>query len=1052
MTEPTPPPAIKAAAVPSLDRYVRLERRLVLLAWLNDLFGFESNRDLLEHISDAREGFDATGRSYVSRHLESRGIDCRVAVTDLRRYDENLHRHLSAVNFPRPQRISLRYFQYLSVLYTEIFLDRFFSDRSALLSALNHFVKQRNSASLSSDTKFDQFTEKDLRKLALWMATGSGKTLIMHINYKQFLHHNCDALDNILLVTPNRGLSLQHLGEMHSSGIPCKMFDLDDGGLMYGEENVVQVIEITKFVEDKKSGGVSVPVEAFEGKNLLFVDEGHKGTGGDVWRHFRDAIGAGGFTFEYSATFGQALTASKHNALTAEYGKSIIFDYSYRYFHGDGFGKDFSILNLKGEIASEATNTLVMGNLLSFYEQHKFFSDQTSAIRSYNLAKPLWVFVGSTVNAVFVRGGRPQSDVLTVLQFIHRFLRDRLQSISIIDEIIRGQTGLFTPDGRDLFEDKLGYLRSISNSAESIYDHILVELFHTPSGGSLHLSEIKSSVGEIALKAGSPSRYFGLVYIGDTSMFKKLVQEDSAGIILEQDVISQSVFERIDDSDSPICILVGAKKFMEGWNSWRVSSMGLLNIGRSEGSEIIQLFGRGVRLKGLSLSLKRSSALRGTHPPDIRLLETLNIFAVRANYMAQFRAYLENEGIETERQVEWPLVIRPNKEFLEKGLVVPRVSEDRVFQEEEDLILQLDSRIEIEVDLAVRAEEFESRDSGVTGVTVRGGKRLNLSEFHLGMVDWERIYLELAEYRDQQSLYNLVILPQSLQSIFGGISYVLITDESVGNPKSFGEAHVIQDAVVSVLREYVDHYYRSHRERWYADRMTYKSIDADDSNFRNYVITASRNNLDLIREIESLLDQADDIYRKDRLKLPTIYFDRHLYQPLLVDHDRVKSSPIGLNRGERRFVEDLRQYCVDEKFGKLQKSEIYLLRNLSRGRGVGFFDGRGFYPDFILWIKSGNAQRIIFIEPHGMVHAKAYEHDSKARLHEALAQLSVVLRDRTKIQGVSLDSFVISATDFHDLKGRYGDGTWDLGRFAEAHIVFFERTLKYDYLDVILGY
>lgn len=69
--------------------------------------------------------------------------------------------------------------------------------------------------------------------------------------------------------------------------------------------------------------------------------------------------------------------------------------------------------------------------------------------------------------------------------------------------------------------------------------------------------------------------------------------------------------------------------------------MGLLNIGKKEGSQIIQLFGRGVRLKGKSLSLKRSAALEGAHPKHIRLLETLNIFAVRVNYMAQFRDYLE---------------------------------------------------------------------------------------------------------------------------------------------------------------------------------------------------------------------------------------------------------------------------------------------------------------------------------------------------------------------------------------------------------------------------
>ena len=77
--------------------------------------------------------------------------------------------------------------------------------------------------------------------------------------------------------------------------------------------------------------------------------------------------------------------------------------------------------------------------------------------------------------------------------------------------------------------------------------------------------------------------------------------------------------------------------------------MGLLNIGRSEGSQIIQLFGRGVRLKGRDMSLKGSSTANdGPHPKRIRLLETLNIFALRANYMAQFRDYLEGEGIGTD--------------------------------------------------------------------------------------------------------------------------------------------------------------------------------------------------------------------------------------------------------------------------------------------------------------------------------------------------------------------------------------------------------------------
>ena len=68
--------------------------------------------------------------------------------------------------------------------------------------------------------------------------------------------------------------------------------------------------------------------------------------------------------------------------------------------------------------------------------------------------------------------------------------------------------------------------------------------------------------------------------------------------------------------------------------------MGLMNVGKSEGSEIIQLFGRGVRLKGYGMTLKRSSQLPDVKKPDhIALLETLNIFGVRAQYMQQFKEY-----------------------------------------------------------------------------------------------------------------------------------------------------------------------------------------------------------------------------------------------------------------------------------------------------------------------------------------------------------------------------------------------------------------------------
>ena len=59
---------------------------------------------------------------------------------------------------------------------------------------------------------------------------------------------------------------------------------------------------------------------------------------------------------------------------------------------------------------------------------------------------------------------------------------------------------------------------------------------------------------------------------------------------------------------------------LKGWNSSRVSTMGLINVGRTEGSEIIQLFGRGVRLRGCDFCLKQTSTIaeaqtqRCSHP------------------------------------------------------------------------------------------------------------------------------------------------------------------------------------------------------------------------------------------------------------------------------------------------------------------------------------------------------------------------------------------------------------------------------------------------------
>lgn len=1032
--------------------YVKLEERLVLLAWLNSLLGYRSNKELLADIKDAGEGFDSDGRSFIYHRLVGRGHKLQIPLEELRRYDDNIRRHLAAINQGRAKPVTLKYFQYLALLYTEIFLDWRFNRPGELHRRLNAFVLARNTSKASGEPPDAPFTRDDLNKVAFWMATGSGKTLIMHINYHQFLHYNREPLDNILLITPHEGLTEQHMEEMAASNIPCKRFSLEESGLFLTDRNTVRVIEITKLVEEKRGGGVSVPVECFQGNNLIFVDEGHKGTGGQAWRKFRDALGETGFTFEYSATFGQALTAARDDELTAEYGKAIVFDYSYRYFYGDGFGKDFQILNLREEVSGEDTDTLLLGNLLSFYEQQRCFAEQAEALRPYNLEKPLWVFVGSSVNAVYTENKQKRSDVLTVARFLHRFLTNRKGwAVKTIEKIVQGKSGITDQDGKDLFAGRFAYLRSLVTDPQPIYQDVLAKVFLAPAGGALHICDIRGQEGELGLKVSGSGDYFGLIYIGDTGEFKNLVRQDDGGIVVEDDAISDSLFASINRPDTTINILIGAKKFIEGWNSWRVSNMGLLNIGRSEGSQIIQLFGRGVRLRGRDFSLKRSSALDGEHPQHLRLLETLNIFAVRANYMAQFREYLEREGVETEGYVEIPLAIRPNRDFMAKGLVVPELPADRSFTNECQILLAPDPAARVTVDMSLKVEAIRSQADGVVTASIRAGQERVIPRESLDLVDWQAVYLELLKFKEQKGFSNLVLRPESprrLLEVDEPRLYRLIANEAVVRPRSFEQVAMLQEAVLSILRKYLEKYYRVCQERWESRHMVYGLLRENHPNFQDYTVKIPRSERQLIAAVKQLIDEGQRIYEQETHELPNIHFDRHLYQPLLLDRsDRIKTTPPGLKESEQRFVRDLREYVRQESAGKLASKEIFLLRNLTRGKGIGFFENEGFFPDFILWIKEGGSQRIVFVEPHGMVHEKAYWTSDKTRLHERLRKLSQDWAVRGELKNVTLDAFVISAAPYDTLREYYGDGNWTREQFARKHILFFGGPDGVDYLD-----
>jgi len=102
----------------------------------------------------------------------------------------------------------------------------------------------------------------------------------------------------------------------------------------------------------------------------------------------REEIAKNGFIFEYSATFGQIIEFDKKGLpnsdidknLYNEYTKSIIFNYSYKYFYFDGYGKDFNVFNIKNvQTFNNYTQSLILtANLLSYFEQLLAYEDNTN--------------------------------------------------------------------------------------------------------------------------------------------------------------------------------------------------------------------------------------------------------------------------------------------------------------------------------------------------------------------------------------------------------------------------------------------------------------------------------------------------------------------------------------------------------------------------------------------------------------------------------------------------------------------------------------------------
>lgn len=1019
----------------------RLEQRLILSRWFCRLFGFSDFNALREEVRRQKEGVTEDSRTYISQTLEGLSGLNGVAADEIVAWDARILGYVARLNSNRPSPVELKYFQYLAVLFSEIYLDRYANGRAELLAGLNSYVAELNGKLVGNTPAIRPFTDVQLRKLAFWLATGSGKTLLMHVHLWQYEYYCGLPTDgSLVLITPDEALSRQHLREFGRSGIPARPYHVE-ADLLHGPASVL-VIEITKLTETKTGGGQRVEVAAFGNKNVVFVDEGHRGASGDVWRTLRSALGADGFTFEYSATLGQVVNGAakgKRLAMLEEYGHCILVDYAYPHFHDDGYGKDYWVTNV-AEDTGDNSDLVLLGNLLSFFQQITAYQRAGSDAKAQNIEAPLWIFVGHTVTGSTRTDKQSISDVETVVEFLSRFLADRDAWLTAIDQVLNEDTALKDDRQRDLFHGHFGLLRATAPTAGQLYDDIVATVFHASTGQELQSVELRAAPGEMGLRAGGDRPFFAVINIGDVKGLQSKLA--ARGIPTHADQLTRSLFAEINQPSSKVQMLIGSRKFMEGWDSFRVSSMALMNIGRNEGSQIVQLFGRGVRLWGKDFSLKRTAADPGNTPsPETRHLETLNVFGIRANYMADFRAHLEAEGVAVDVE-DFELPIKLSRSIEPLGLKTLRLSGATQFKREKIVRFTASDVPAIALDLRPRLERAAG-GSGDSRQKVAGENAADRLRALSSVLDLDRLTLDLAAFVRAKKFDNLVFDRSDVAAFLLHGKYELQVAAGLLTAASHATYERAHDLAGKVLAKAAAALYDRTRRAWEGTHLKIDDLAADDPNltFGKYVLRVATGDPTLVANLKRVV-RLSQVYHADQVGIPSLVLAEHLYQPLLLDDPTglvPSARPPALNRGEGDFVRRLRDHIATNP-PELQQRNLYLLRNLTRGRGIALFEpdlGEAFYPDFVLWLVDGNEQRIAFIDPKGLIHARGGFNDAKIALHKRLAALTSTIT-QSDSSNVVLTSFIVSTTTYSDLAPVFGNGRHTKEEFETEHVLFGE--------------
>ncbi len=496
-----------------------------------------------------------------------------------------------------------------------------------------------------------------INRLACWMATGSGKSLII-IKLVEILHllissNSFEKQENgferdILILTYREDLINQfkelvaEFNELSTiRGFKIRLENLKDyeevkhnfrnlGSL---SERVVFYYRSDLFSEEQKKKVINYKNYENGGNWYVILDEAHKGAKKESkLQLFYSILSRNGFLFNFSATF----TDDEDKVTTA-------FNFNLKEFVSRGYGKHIYLSQQEitafkdKDLYSKIEKQKVVLKSFVLLTYIKKMAQKFKVVGNGMYHKPILLTLVNSVNNKLTKNRDFTPDLLLFFREIEKIAKNEFDNeiLELVKCELKKEFSKSNSSGF-MFEKDIITLREDTIN-EITMKEILQYIFNSKSKGGIEVIQIKDNIHEALLKLKTTNTPFALIKIGNAV---KWIKDNLRGYEITRTFEHKSVFDEIETRDE-FSILMGSRAFYEGWDSNRPNIILYINIGVGENSKkfVLQSLGRGVRIEPIKEKRRRLNFLaNGSEDAgfnnlvsinEIKPLETLFIFGTK---------------------------------------------------------------------------------------------------------------------------------------------------------------------------------------------------------------------------------------------------------------------------------------------------------------------------------------------------------------------------------------------------------------------------------------